>query len=389
MCANRFVLNNVSYHGSGAIKEIPGEVLRRGLKKVFVCSDPDLVEFGVVSKVTDELDAAGIPWVLFDKIKPNPTIQNVKDGVAAFKDSGADAIIAIGGGSSMDAAKGIGIIAENPEFADVVSLEGVAETKNHATFTIAVPTTAGTAAEVTINYVITDPDAVRKFVCVDVNDIPDVAVVDPDMMASMPAGLTAATGMDALTHAIEGYTTKAAWELSDMFHLKAIEIISGHLRSSVAEAKSGKPGIGREQMALGQYIAGMGFSNVGLGIDHAMAHTLSAHYDTPHGVACAMLLPIAMEFNKPVAEDRLADVAKAMGVDTSGMSASAAADAAIQEVRKLAGDVGIPVFCEALVAEDLDQLATDAMNDACFPGNPRDASHEEVVELFRKLLKTA
>ncbi len=389
MCANRFVLNNVSYHGPGAIKEIPGEVQRRGLKKAFVCSDPDLVQFGVVSKVTDELDAAGIPWVLFDKIKPNPTIQNVKDGVAAFKDSGADAIVAIGGGSSMDTAKGIGIIAENPEFADVVSLEGVAATKNHATFTIAVPTTAGTAAEVTINYVITDPDAVRKFVCVDVNDIPDVAVVDPDMMASMPAGLTAATGMDALTHAIEGYTTKAAWELSDMFHLKAIEIISGYLRSSVAEAKSGNPGIGREQMALGQYIAGMGFSNVGLGIDHAMAHTLSAHYDTPHGVACAMLLPIAMEFNKPVAEERLADVAKAMGVDISGMSASAAADAAIEEVRKLAGDVGIPVFCEALAAEDLEQLATDAMNDACFPGNPRDASHEEVVALFGKLLKTA
>ncbi len=386
MCANRFVLNNVSYHGSGAIKEIPGEVQRRGLKKAFVCSDPDLVGFGVVAKVTDELDAAGIPWVLFDKIKPNPTIHNVKDGVAAFKESGADAIIAIGGGSSMDTAKGIGIIAENPEFSDVVSLEGVANTKNHATFTIAVPTTAGTAAEVTINYVITDPDAVRKFVCVDVNDIPDVAVVDPDMMASMPAGLTAATGMDALTHAIEGYTTKAAWELSDMFHLKAIEVISAHLRESVAEAKSGKPGIGREKMALGQYIAGMGFSNVGLGIDHAMAHTLSAHYDTPHGVACAMLLPIAMEFNKPVAEKRLAEVAKAMGVDTSGMDVPAAAGAAIEEVRKLAKDVGIPAYCESLKPEDLDQLATDAMNDACFPGNPRDASHEEVVGLFELLL---
>ncbi len=386
MCANRFVLNNVSYHGSGAIKEIPGEVQRRGFRKVFVCSDPDLVGFGVVAKVTDELDAAGIPWVLFDKIKPNPTIQNVKDGVASFKESGADAIIAIGGGSSMDTAKGIGIIAENPEFSDVVSLEGVAETSKHATFTIAVPTTAGTAAEVTINYVITDPQAVRKFVCVDVNDIPDVAVVDPDMMASMPAGLTAATGMDALTHAIEGYTTKAAWELSDMFHLKAIEVISANLRSSVAEARSGVPGTGREKMALGQYIAGMGFSNVGLGIDHAMAHTLSAHYDTPHGVACAMLLPIAMEFNKPVVEDRLADVAKAMGVDVAGMSSSAAAQAAITEVRKLSEDVGIPAYCEGLVAQDLDQLATDAMNDACFPGNPRDASHEEVVGLFRKLL---
>lgn len=389
MCANRFVLNNVSYHGSGAIKEIPGEIQRRGLGKVFVCSDPDLVGFGVVAKVTDELDAAGIPWVLFDKIKPNPTIQNVKDGVAAFKDSGADAIVAIGGGSSMDTAKGIGIIVENPEFSDVHSLEGVADTGKHATFTIAVPTTAGTAAEVTINYVITDPEAVRKFVCVDVNDIPDVAVVDPDMMASMPAGLTAATGMDALTHAIEGYTTKAAWELSDMFHLKAIEIISSFLRSSVEEAKSGVPGIGREKMALGQYIAGMGFSNVGLGIDHAMAHTLSAHYDTPHGVACAMLLPIAMEFNKSVAEERLADVARAMGVDTAGMSTACAADAAIAEVRKLAEDVGIPAYCEDLVADELDQLATDAMNDACFPGNPRDATHDEVVQLFEKLLKPA
>lgn len=387
MCANRFVLNNVSYHGSGAIKEIPGEIQRRGLGKAFVCSDPDLVGFGVVAKVTDELDAAGIPWFLFDKIKPNPTIQNVKDGVAAFKESGADAIVAIGGGSSMDTAKGIGIIAENPEFSDVHSLEGVADTGKHATFTIAVPTTAGTAAEVTINYVITDPDAVRKFVCVDVNDIPDVAVVDPDMMASMPAGLTAATGMDALTHAIEGYSTKAAWELSDMFHLKAIEVISSYLRSSVEEAKSGVPGIGRQKMALGQYIAGMGFSNVGLGIDHAMAHTLSAHYDTPHGVACAMLLPIAMEFNKPVVEDRLADIARAMGVDTKGMSDGCAADAAIAEVRKLAEDVGIPAFCENLAAEDLCQLATDAMNDACFPGNPREATHGEVMGLFEKLLK--
>lgn len=386
MAVNRFVLNNVSYHGSGAIKEIPGEIKRRGLKKAFVCSDPDLVGFGVTAKVTDELDAAGIPWTLYDEIKPNPTIQNVKDGVAAFKESGADAIVAIGGGSSMDTAKGIGIIAENPEFSDVVSLEGVADTKNHATFTIAVPTTAGTAAEVTINYVITDPEKVRKFVCVDVNDIPDVAVVDPDMMASMPAGLTAATGMDALTHAIEGYTTKGAWELSDMFHLKAIEIISKHLRDSVAEAKSGKPGSGREGMALGQYIAGMGFSNVGLGIDHAMAHTLSAHYDTPHGVACAMLLPLAMEFNKPVVAERLADVARAMGVDTASMSVDEAADAAIEAVRALSSDVEIPKTCKGLVEEDLEQLATDAMADACFPGNPRDATHDEVVALFRKIM---
>ena len=386
MAVNRFVLNNISYHGAGAIKEIPGEIKRRGYRKAFVCSDPDLVGFGVTAKVTDELDAQGIAWSLYDEIKPNPTIQNVKDGVAAFKESGADMIVAIGGGSSMDTAKGIGIIVENPEFADVVSLEGVADTKNHATFTIAVPTTAGTAAEVTINYVITDPEKVRKFVCVDVNDIPDVAVVDPDMMASMPAGLTAATGMDALTHAIEGYTTKGAWELSDMFHLKAIELISKHLRDSVAEAKSGTPGSGREGMALGQYIAGMGFSNVGLGVDHAMAHTLSAHYDTPHGVACAMLLPIAMEFNKPVVADRLADVARAMGVDTAGMSAGEAADAAIEAVRSLSADVEIPKTCKGLVEGDLEQLASDAMADACFPGNPRDATHEEVVELFRKIM---
>lgn len=386
MAVNRFVLNNISYHGSSAIKEIPGEIQRRGFKKAFVCSDPDLVGFGVTAKVTDELDAAGIAWSLYDEIKPNPTIQNVKDGVTAFKESGADMIVAIGGGSSMDTAKGIGIIVENPEFADVVSLEGVADTKNHATFTIAVPTTAGTAAEVTINYVVTDPEKVRKFVCVDVNDIPDVAVVDPDMMASMPAGLTAATGMDALTHAIEGYTTKGAWELSDMFHLKAIEIISKHLRDSVAEAKSGKPGSGREGMALGQYIAGMGFSNVGLGVDHAMAHTLSAHYDTSHGVACAMLLPIAMEFNKPVVTQRLADVAVAMGVDTAGMSTEEAADAAIAAVRTLSADVEIPKTCKGLVEEDLEQLATDAMADACFPGNPRDATHEEVVALFRKIM---
>ena len=386
MTVNRFVLNNISYHGAGAIKEIPGEIKRCGYSKALVCSDPDLVGFGVTAKVTDVLDAEGIAWSLYDQIKPNPTIQNVKDGVAAFKASGADMIVAIGGGSSMDTAKGIGVIVENPDFEDVVSLEGVADTKKHATFTIAVPTTAGTAAEVTINYVVTDPDKVRKFVCVDVNDIPDVAIVDPDMMASMPAGLTAATGMDALTHAIEGYTTKGAWELSDMFHLKAIELISKNLRDSVKEAKAGKPGSGREGMALGQYIAGMGFSNVGLGIDHAMAHTLSAHYDTPHGVACAMLLPIAMEFNKSVVAKRLADVAVAMGVDTEGMDIESAADAAIEAVRKLSSDVDIPTICEGLTEGDLDQLASDAMSDACFPGNPRDASHEEVVGLFRKIM---
>lgn len=286
----------------------------------------------------------------------------------------------------MDTAKGIGIIVDNPEFEDVVSLEGgVADTKKHATFIIAVPTTAGTAAEVTIIYVVADPDKVRKFVCVDVNDIPDVAIVDPDMMASMPAGLTAATGMDALTHAIEGYTTKGAWELSGLFRLKAIELISKNLRDSVNEAKAG-PGSGREGMALGKYIAGMGFSNVGLGIDHAMAHTLSAHYDTPHGVACAMLLPIAMESNKPVAAKRLADVAVAMGVDTEGMDTESAADAAIEAVRKLSFDVGIPTTCEGLTGADLDQLASDAMSDACFPGNPRDASHEEAAGFFKKFL---
>ncbi len=383
---NRFVLNTISYHGAGAIKEIPGEISRRGYKKAFVCSDPDLVKFGVTSKVTDLLDEAKIPWSLYSEIKPNPTIQNVQDGVAAFKASGADMIVTIGGGSSMDTAKAIGVIVENPEFADVRSLEGVAPTKRHAVFTIAVPTTAGTAAEVTINYVITDPEKVRKFVCVDTNDIPEVAVVDPEMMASMPAGLTAATGMDALTHAIEGYTTKGAWELSDMFHYKAIQLISQNLRDAYAEAKSGKPASGREGMALGQYIAGMGFSNVGLGIDHSMAHTLSAHYDTPHGVACAMLLPIAMEFNKPVATKRLAEVAAAMGVDTKGMTDDEAADAAIAAVRKLSEDVNIPKTCKGLVEEDLDQLAKDALADACYPGNPREATPEQVKDMFRKIM---
>jgi lactaldehyde reductase len=384
--AERFVLNGISYHGSGAIKEIPGELSRRGYDHVFVSSDPDLVKFKVTDKVTELLDQAGIKWDLYDEVKPNPTIQNVQDGVKAFKASGANAIVAIGGGSAMDTAKAIGIIANNPEFADVRSLEGVAPTKKHAVFTIAVPTTAGTAAEVTINYVITDPEKQRKFVCVDTNDIPEVAVVDPDMMASMPVGLTAATGMDALTHAIEGYTTKGAWELSDMFHYKAIEIISHNLRDAVAEAKSGEPGTGRKEMALGQYVAGMGFSNVGLGIDHSMAHTLSAHYDTPHGVACAMLLPISMEFNKPVAAHKQAQIAVAMGVDTKGMSDEEAADAAIAAVRKLGEDVGIPKTCKGLVEEDLDQLAKDALADACYPGNPREATPEQVKDMFRQIM---
>ena len=382
--ANRIVLNTISYHGAGAIKEIPGEITRRGFQKVFVCTDPDLVKFGVAAKVTDLLDEAGIAWSLYSEIKPNPTIKNVQDGVEAYQAAEADCIVTIGGGSAMDTAKAIGIIINNPEFADVRSLEGVAPTKNHAVFTIAVPTTAGTAAEVTINYVITDVEKVRKFVCVDTNDAPEVAVVDPEMMATMPAGLTASTGMDALTHAIEGYTTRGAWELTDMFHLKAIELISKNLRDAVAEAKSGQPGSGREGMALAQYIAGMGFSNVGLGIDHAMAHTLSAHYDTPHGVACAMLLPIAMEFNKPVVAERLADVAVAMGVDTAGMTTDEAADAAIAAVRQLSADVDIPTVCEAITEDELDQIADDALADACYP---RDADHETVVELFRKIMK--
>ena len=385
--ANRIVLNTISYHGAGAIAEIPGELTRRGYKKVFVCTDPDLVKFGVSTKVTDLLDEAGIAYSVYSDIKPNPTIQNVIDGVEAFKAAEADSIVTIGGGSAMDTAKAIGVIITNPEFADVRSLEGVAPTKNHAVFTIAVPTTAGTAAEVTINYVITDVEKVRKFVCVDTNDAPEVAVVDPEMMATMPAGLTASTGMDALTHAIEGYTTQGAWEMSDMFHLKAIELISKNLRDAVAEAKSGVPGSGREGMALAQYIAGMGFSNVGLGVDHSMAHTLSAHFDTPHGVACAMLLPIAMEFNKPVVTERLAQVAVAMGVDTTGMSTDEAADAAIAAVKQLSVDVNIPTVCEAITEEELDTLTRDAMADACFPGNPREATYDDVMGMFRKIMK--
>lgn len=385
--ANRIVLNTISYHGAGAIAEIPGELQRRGYKKVFVCTDPDLVKFGVAAKVTDLLDEAGIAYSVYSDIKPNPTIQNVTDGVEAFKAAEADSIVTIGGGSAMDTAKAIGVIITNPEFADVRSLEGVAPTKNHAVFTIAVPTTAGTAAEVTINYVITDVEKVRKFVCVDTNDAPEVAVVDPEMMATMPAGLTASTGMDALTHAIEGYTTKGAWEMSDMFHLKAIELIAKNLRDAVAEAKSGVPGSGREGMALAQYIAGMGFSNVGLGVDHSMAHTLSAHFDTPHGVACAMLLPIAMEFNKPVVAERLAQVAVAMGVDTAGMSTDEAADAAIAAVKQLSVDVNIPTVCEAITEDELDTLTRDAMADACFPGNPREATYDDVMGMFRQIMK--
>lgn len=387
--ANRIVLNETSYHGAGAIAEIAGVAKSRGFKKAFVCSDPDLIKFNVTGKVTSVLEDAGLDYEIYSDIKPNPTIENVQTGVAAFKASGADYIIAIGGGSSMDTAKAIGIIITNPEFEDVRSLEGVAPTKNPCVPIIAVPTTAGTAAEVTINYVITDVEKKRKFVCVDPHDIPVVAVIDPEMMASMPKGLTASTGMDALTHAIEGYTTKGAWELSDMFHFEAIKLISENLRDSVAEAKSGQPGSGREGMALGQYVAGMGFSNVGLGIDHAMAHTLSAHYDTPHGVACAMLLPIAMEFNKPVCAERLAKVAVAMGVDTTGMSTDEAADAAIAAVKQLSADVNIPHVCEAMKADEIEVLAKDAMADACFPGNPREATLDDVIELFKKICPAA
>ena len=380
--ANRISLNPTSYHWVGAIQEIVNEINNHGFKKVFVASDPDLVKFGVTAKVTDLLKDASIPFELYSDIKPNPTIENVKHGVEAFKASGADCIVAIGGGSSMDTSKAIGIIISNPEFADVRSLEGVAPTKNPCVPIIAVPTTAGTAAEVTINYVITDVEKERKFVCVDTHDMPIVAVVDPDMMSSMPKGLTASTGMDALTHAIEGYTTRAAWEMTDMFHLEAIRLISENLRDAVENKKSG-----REGMALGQYIAGMGFSNVGLGIDHSMAHTLSAHYDTPHGVACAMFLPITMEFNRDYTGERYREIARAMGVKgVDGMSQEEYRDAAINAVKKLSEDVGIPKINDRIKEADLDQLATDALNDACYPGNPREATKEQVIQMFRMLM---
>ena len=381
--ANRFVLNETSYHGKGAIQEIANEVRGRGFKKAFVCSDPDLLKFGVTKKVTDVLENAGIPYEIYSQIKPNPTIENVQTGVAAFRASGADCIVAIGGGSSMDTAKAIGIIIANPEFADVRSLEGVAPTKNKCVPIIAVPTTAGTAAEVTINYVITDAEKNRKMVCVDVHDIPVVAVVDPDMMSTMPKGLTAATGMDALTHAIEGYITKGAWAMSDMFHLKAIEIIAKNLRGAVANTPEG-----REGMALGQYIAGMGFSNVGLGIVHSMAHPLGALYDTPHGVANAILLPTVMEYNAEATGEKYRDIARAMGVEgVDKMTLDEARKAAVDAVRKLSEDVGIPKTLRGIVKEeDLDFLAQSAMDDACRPGNPKDPTKEDIVALYRSLL---
>lgn len=381
--ANRFVLNETSYHGKGAIQEIATEVKGRGFKKCFVCSDPDLIKFNVTKKVTDVLDANSIDYEIYSKIKANPTVENVKTGVETFKASGADCIIAIGGGSSMDTAKAIGIIIKNPEFADVVSLEGVAPTKNKCVPIIAVPTTAGTAAEVTINYVITDTEKNRKMVCVDVHDIPVVAVVDPDMMSSMPKGLTAATGMDALTHAIEGYITAGAWELSDMFHLKAIEIISKNLRGAVENTPEG-----REGMALGQYIAGMGFSNVGLGIVHSMAHPLGAVYDTPHGVANAIILPTVMEYNAPATGEKYRNIAKAMGVTgVDDMSLEEARKAAVDAVKQLSQDVGIPENLKDIVKpEDVDFLAQSAYDDACRPGNPRDTSVEEIKELYLSLI---
>lgn len=380
---NRFVLNETSYHGAGAIKEIATEVKGRGFKKAFVCSDPDLIKFGVTKKVTDVLDNADIDYEIYSEIKPNPTIQNVQNGVAAFKASGADCIIAIGGGSSMDTAKAIGIIIKNPDFADVRSLEGVAPTTNKCVPIIAVPTTAGTAAEVTINYVITDTEKNRKMVCVDPKDIPVVAVVDPDMMSSMPKGLTAATGMDALTHAIEGYITAGAWELSDMFHLKAIEIISRSLRGAVENTLEG-----REGMALGQYVAGMGFSNVGLGIVHSMAHPLGALYDTPHGVANAIILPTVMEYNAPATGEKYRNIAKAMGVEgVDDMTLDEARKAAVNAVKKLSKDVGIPENLKDIVKpEDVDFLAQSAYDDACRPGNPRETSVEEIKELYLSLM---
>ncbi len=380
--ANRIMLNQTSYHGAGAVGEIPGEVKAHGFKKALLCTDPDLLKFGVAAKVTDVLEKNGLSYEIYSDIKANPTIENVQHGVEAFKASGADYIIALGGGSSMDTAKAIGIIAANPEFADVRSLEGVAPTKKPCVPIIAVPTTAGTAAEVTINYVITDLEKKRKFVCVDPHDMPIIAVVDSELMSTMPKGLTASTGMDALTHAIEGYTTKAAWEMTDMFHLKAIEIISRSLRGAVNNEKEG-----REGMALGQYIAGMGFSNVGLGIAHSMAHTLGAVYDTPHGVACAMMLPIVMEYNADCTGEKYREIARAMGVSgVDQMSQSEYRRAAVDAVRKLSADVGIPQKLEALKEEDLPFLAESAYADACRPGNPKDTSVEDLKDLFRKLM---
>ena len=381
MAVNRFVLNGISYHGHGAINEIPGLVKARGYKKAFVASDPDLVKFNVTSKVTDLLKENGIDFIVYSDIKPNPTIENIQHGVDAYKESGADFMITIGGGSSMDTGKGIGIIINNPEFYDVRSLEGLSPTKNRTVFTIAVPTTGGTGAESTINYVVTDVEKRRKFVCVDPNDIPDIAIVDPDMMSTMPKGLSASTGMDALTHAIEGYTTKAAWELADVLNLEAIQLIAKNLRKAVDNDPDG-----REGMALAQYVTAMAYSNVGLGIAHSMAHTLGAVYDTPHGVACAMMLPIVMEFNQEYTGEKFKAIAEAFGVDTTGMSQAEYRKAAIDAVRQLSVDVGIPTKLEKLKEEDLPFLCESAAADACAPGNPRPATIEQFEEMFRKLM---
>ena len=381
MGVNRFVLNGISYHGHGAINEIPGIVKSKGFQKAFVASDPDLVKFGVTAKVTDLLEQNGIAYELYTDIKPNPTIENVQHGVDAYKASGADFMITIGGGSSMDTGKGIGIIVNNPEYYDVRSLEGVAPTKNRTVFTIAVPTTGGTGAESTINYVITDVEKKRKFVCVDPNDIPDVAVVDPDMMSSMPKGLTASTGMDALTHAIEGYTTAGAWSLSDCLNLEAIKLIAKNLRAAVENDPDG-----REGMALAQYVTAMAYSNVGLGIAHSMAHTLGAVYDTPHGVACAMMLPIVMDFNKECTGEKYKAIAEAFGVDTTGMDQDAYRKAAIDAVQQLSIDVGIPTKLEKLAEEDLAFLCESAAADACAPGNPKPATIADFEAMFRKLM---
>ncbi len=379
----RIILNETSYHGAGSVKELAGEIMRRGFKKALICSDPDLIKFGVTQKVLDVLDGAGIAYEIFSDIKPNPTIENVQNGVAAFKAAGADCLVAVGGGSSMDTCKAIGIIIANPEYADVRSLEGVAPTKNPTVPIIAIPTTAGTAAEVTINYVITDVEKKRKFVCVDVHDIPVVAIVDPELMNTMPKGLTAATGMDALTHAIEGYITKGAWEMTDMFHLKAIELIAKSLRGAVNNTPEG-----REGMALGQYIAGMGFSNVGLGIVHSMAHSLGAVYDTPHGVANAILLPTVMEYNAPATGEKYRDIAKAMGVEgVDAMSVEEYRRAAVDAVRQLSIDVGIPKDLKEIAKEeDIQFLAESAMADACRPGNPKDPTLEDIIALYRSLM---
>ena len=381
MAVNRFVLNGMSFHGHGAINEIPGIIASKGFKKAFVASDPDLVKFGVTAKITDLLEKNGIAYEVYSNIMPNPTIENVQQGVDAYRASGADFMITIGGGSSMDTGKGIGIIVNNPEYYDVRSLEGVAPTKNRTVFTIAVPTTGGTGAESTINYVITDVEKKRKFVCVDPNDIPDVAVVDPDMMSSMPRGLTASTGMDALTHAIEGYTTKGAWALSDCLDLEAIKLIAKNLRAAVENDPDG-----REGMALAQYVTAMAYSNVGLGIAHSMAHTLGAVYDTPHGVACAMMLPIVMEFNQDYTGEKFKAIAEAFDVDTTGMDQAAYRKAAIDAVRQLSVDVGIPTKLEKLREEDLPFLCESAAADACAPGNPREATLDDYEEMFRKLM---